>query len=65
MVLQNEEIGILLITEKLAEMIPEEIAQIRLERNIPIITVIPDRHEMRRRSDYITNYIKESIGLKF
>lgn len=60
----NEEIGILLLTELLAERIPEEIKEIRLDNTKPIVTIIPDRHGERRRSDYITNYIKESIGLK-
>lgn len=60
----NEEIGILLLTELLAERIPEEIKEIRLDNTKLIVTIIPDRHGERRRSDYITNYIKESIGLK-
>lgn len=60
----NAEIGILLLTELLAERIPEEIKEIRLDNTKPIVTIIPDRHGERRRKDYITNYIKESIGLK-
>jgi V/A-type H+-transporting ATPase subunit F len=60
----KEDIGILLITELLAEIIPEELKAVRLDATKPIVTIIPDRHGERRRSDYITNYIKESIGLK-
>jgi V/A-type H+-transporting ATPase subunit F len=60
----SNEIGILLVTEILAERVSEELKSIRLDRNKPIVTIIPDRHGERRRSDYITNYIKESIGLK-
>lgn len=60
----SSEIGILLVTEVLAEKVSEELKSIRLDASKPIVTIIPDRHGERRRSDYITNYIKESIGLK-
>lgn len=60
----KKDIGILLVTELLAEKVSEELKAVRLDKNMPIVTIIPDRHGERRRSDYITNYIKESIGLK-
>ncbi|MEA4848750.1 MAG: V-type ATP synthase subunit F [Clostridiaceae bacterium] len=60
----NNEIGIILMTELLAERVPEELKEIRLDAAKPVVTIIPDRHGERRRSDYITSYIKESIGLK-
>jgi len=60
----RSDIGILLVTELLAEKVAEELKSVRLDSTKPIVTIIPDRHGERRRSDYITNYIKESIGLK-
>jgi V/A-type H+-transporting ATPase subunit F len=60
----DHEIGIIIMTELLGEMVHDEINNIRLDASKPVITVIPDRHGERRRPDYITNYIKESIGLK-
>lgn len=60
----SPETGIIIMTELLAEKVQEEVRVIRLDSSKPIITVIPDRHGERRRPDYITNYIKESIGLK-
>lgn len=60
----DPEMGIIIMTELLAEKVQEEVKSIRLDSSKPIITVIPDRHGVRRRPDYITNYIKESIGLK-
>lgn len=60
----DKDVGIIIMTELLAELVQEEVKTIRLDRGKPIITVIPDRHGERRRPDYITNYIKESIGLK-
>jgi V/A-type H+-transporting ATPase subunit F len=61
---EDNDIGIIIMTELLAEMLQDEVKEIRLDATKPIITVIPDRHGERRRPDYITNYIKESIGLK-
>ncbi|HYF81499.1 MAG TPA: V-type ATP synthase subunit F [Clostridia bacterium] len=60
----NKDIGILLVTELLSERVAEELKAVRLDKTKPIVTIIPDRHGERRESDYITNYIKESIGLK-
>lgn len=60
----DPETGIILITELLAERVEPELKDIRLDKNRPIVSIIPDRHGKRRPSDYITNYIKESIGLK-
>ncbi len=61
---EDQEMGIILITEVLAELVPDELKEIRLDSSKPIITIIPDRHGERRPKDYITNYIKESIGIK-
>lgn len=61
---EDPETGIIIMTELLAESVQVEVKEIRLDSTKPIITVIPDRHGERRRPDYITNYIKESIGLK-
>ncbi|MDF2531125.1 MAG: Archaeal/vacuolar-type H+-ATPase subunit [Clostridia bacterium] len=61
---EDNDIGIIIMTELLAEMLQDEVKEIRLDATKPIITIIPDRHGERRRPDYITNYIKESIGLK-
>lgn len=60
----NEDYGIILITEKLASLVREEINKLKLKMNIPLIVEIPDRHGTTRGNDSITRYIKESIGLK-
>ncbi|KUK98541.1 MAG: Vacuolar H+transporting two-sector ATPase F subunit [Atribacteria bacterium 34_868] len=61
---EEKEVGILLITELLAERVQSEINDLKLARNMPIIVEIPDRHGTRRPSDFLTRYIRESIGLK-
>lgn len=61
---QNKEIGIILITEKLAALVKDEINKLKLNMNIPLIVEIPDRHGTTREKDSLTRYVKESIGLK-
>jgi V/A-type H+/Na+-transporting ATPase subunit F len=60
----EEDIGIILITEKLANIVREEITKLKLNMDIPLIVEIPDRHGTTRGVESITKYIKESIGLK-
>ena len=62
--LMDEEIGIILITEKLAELIPERIDDIRLNMDKPLVVVIPDRHGTRRGRDSITKYVRDAIGVR-
>lgn len=63
-VVKNPEIGILLITEKIAHLIPEEIREIKMTYHTPLIVEIPDRHGSSRAKDSITQYVREAIGLK-
>lgn len=63
--LENEkDIGTLILTEKIAQLIPEKLTEMRLSSKIPLVTVIPDRHGMRRPKDWITRYVQEAIGVK-
>lgn len=60
----DKEIGIILITELLAELIPEVISDMKLNRSRPLIVEIPDRHGTRRPPDYIMRRVNEAIGIK-
>ncbi len=60
----NKDLGILLITELLAERVQQEINEMKISKALPIIVEIPDRHGSRRSYDILTKTIKESIGLK-
>lgn len=60
----DKEIGLLMITEKLSRVLPDYIKDIKLNRTRPIIVEIPDRHGTGRTPDFITQYVKEAIGLK-
>lgn len=61
---EKRDIGILIITELLAERVQLELNKMKLSRSLPIIVEIPDRHGTRRPPDFLTRYIRESIGLK-
>lgn len=63
-ILADKELGILLITEKLSQEFPEVINDIKLNRKLPLVVEIPDRHGTGRRADFITAYVNEAIGLK-
>ena len=62
--LQDPSIGILLLTEKFGQEFPDIIDEFRLERTMPLLIEIPDRHGTGRKKDFITSYITEAIGLK-
>ena len=63
-VLQDKSIGIVLLTEKFGREFPDTLDEFRLERKIPLLIEIPDRHGTGRKKDFITSYITEAIGLK-
>lgn len=60
----DESIGIIIITEKIALLIPEEVNLIKLSKERPLLVEIPDRHGWNKGSDSILRYVKEAIGLK-
>lgn len=63
-VMTDSTIGIVLLTEKFGREFPEIVDEIRLNRKMPLIVEIPDRHGTGRRKDFITSYVNEAIGLK-
>lgn len=62
--LQDENIAIILITEKLGKEFPKLIDDIRVDHQRPLLIEIPDRYGTGRRSDFITAYVNEAIGVK-
>ena len=62
-VMKDEEIGIVIVTEKIVDLAKEEIMQLKLKRARPLIIEIPDRHGTTRGKDTLTNYIRESVGI--
>ena len=49
--MSDPEIGIVLLTEKFGREFPELIDEIKLERKMPLLIEIPDRHGTGRKKD--------------
>lgn|SRR5699024_10690700 len=62
--LEDENIAIILITEKLGQEFPKLIDDIRVDHQRPLLVEIPDRFGTGRRADFITSYVNEAIGVK-
>ena len=62
--MQDKTVGIILLTEKFGREFPDLIDEIKLARTMPLLIEIPDRHGTGRKSDFITSYVNEAIGLK-
>ena len=62
--LSDPGIGILIVTEKVANMQRDYVDELKLRLATPLLVEIPDRHGTGRAKDSITRYVSESIGVK-
>ncbi|ADU27536.1 V-type ATP synthase subunit F [Ethanoligenens harbinense] len=62
--MDNPDIGIVLVTEKLVALVPDLVYDLKLNRKTPLIVEIPDRHGSGRAQDSITRYVRDAIGVK-
>lgn len=60
----KKDIGIIILTEKIAALIPQKVTEMKLSKIGPLIVEIPDRHGSTKGENSIIRYVKESIGLK-
>lgn len=63
-VLQDKEVGIVLLTESFSKKFPDIVNDVKLKHKLPLFIDIPDRHGTRRKPNFITDYVNEAIGLK-
>ncbi len=63
-VMEDPEVGVILLTEKFGKTFPDIIDEIKLNRKMPLLIEIPDRHGTGRSKNFITSYVNEAIGLK-
>ena len=62
---QNQDIGILFVTEKIAEELGRDFKEYRLKNNIPIVVEIPDKKgRMKDHIDYVSHLIKKAVGVE-
>ncbi len=63
-VFKNEEIGLVLVTEKLVNEFQDMIFEYKLKRRTPLIVEMPDRHSKQNPGENIKRYISEVVGIK-
>lgn len=62
--MEDKEIAVILMTEKLVKMCEELVYDYKLNRRQPLIVEIPDRHATSNITENISRYIESAIGLK-
>jgi V/A-type H+-transporting ATPase subunit F len=61
----REDVGIIFITEKIAESISKYLKDFRLRNNIPIILEIPDKTgRSKEHVDFVSHLIKKAVGIE-
>jgi V/A-type H+-transporting ATPase subunit F len=60
-----ESIGLIIVTEQIAEDIGKELNEFRLRNIIPIVVEIPDKHGRKTdHVDYVSHLIKKAVGME-
>ncbi len=62
-VLQNQEIQILMVSDNVNALLEEKLLDIKINKTRPLIVEISTKNGLKK-SDHMTNIIKESIGLR-
>ncbi len=62
--IRDQDIGLVIFTEKAVDLAKDEIINWKLKLIKPVIIEIPDRHGTRKDKNAITNYIRESVGIR-
>ncbi|MCI8501214.1 MAG: ATP synthase subunit F [Oscillospiraceae bacterium] len=57
------DVGIVLMTEKLVNLVPDLVYDIKLNRKSPLVVEIPDRHGTAQISETINRYVHEAVGI--
>ena len=61
----REDIGIIFITEKIAEELGKYLKEFRIRNNIPIIVEIPDKKGRKAdHVDFVSHLIKKAVGIE-
>ena len=59
----DPEIGVILMTNKLINLCPELVYDLKLTRKRPLIVEVADRHGAGQLSEAITRYVKDAVGI--
>lgn len=63
-VLEDREIAVLLITEKLVKLCHDFIFDIKLKYRSPLIVEIPDRHGTSHITENLNKYVSDAVGIR-
>lgn len=62
---KRDDIGVVFVTEKIAEDIAGDLNEYRLRNTVPIVVEIPDKKGCRREHmDYIAHLVKKAVGVE-
>jgi len=62
---ERDDIGVVFVTEKIAEDISRELNEYRLRNTLPIVVEIPDKKGRRKdHMDYVSQLIKKAVGIE-
>ena len=62
---ERDDIGILFVTEQIAEDIEKYLKDFRIRNNIPIIVEIPDKKGRKKdHVDFVSHLIKKAVGIE-
>jgi len=62
---ERNDIGIVFITEKIAEELDKYLKDYRIRNNIPIVVEIPDKKGHKKdHKDFISHLIKKAVGVE-
>ena len=61
---ERDDIGILFITEKIAEEISKDLKEFRLKNDIPVVLEIPDKKgRIEDHVDFVSQLVKKAVGI--
>ena len=64
-IIDRDDIGVLFITEEIADSIEKYLKDFRLRNSIPIIVEIPDKHGRKKdHVDFVSHLIKKAVGIE-
>ena len=63
-VVENEDIAVVLMTDRLAELCRERVHDMKLNHSRPLVVEIPNRDGSGGGMGAISRYVEESIGIK-
>ena len=64
-VVERDDVGIVFITEKIAEDLGKYLKEFRVRNIIPIIIEIPDKHGRKKdHVDFVSHLIKKAVGVE-